>query len=73
MKYRIIRVDIGSTDETEVLKYLEKSGKEFSVNNGVFETHYIRFKSNKKFIKRMRKDLNLVVDSVYYSFRELKS
>lgn len=72
MKDRVIRVAIGSTDEAKVKKYLKKAEKEFSVSNGVFETSYIRFKSKKKFVKRMQKDLNLVVDSVYYTFRELK-
>ena len=72
MKDRVIRVAIGSTDEVKVKKYLKKAEKEFSVSKGVFETSYIRFKSKKKFVKRMQKDLNLVVDSVYYTFGELK-
>lgn len=72
MKDRVIRVAIGSTDEVKVKKYLEKAEKEFSVSNGVLEAIYIRFKSKKKFVKRMQKDLNLVVDSVYYTFGELK-
>ena len=72
MKDRVIKVAIGSTDEVKVKKYLKKAEKEFSVSNGVFETNFIRFKSKKKFVKRMQKDLNLVVDSVYYTFGELK-
>lgn len=72
MKDHVIRVAIDSTDEVKVKKYLKKAEKEFSVSRGVFDTSYIRFKSKKKFIKRMQKDLNLVVDSVYYTFGELK-
>ena len=72
MKDRVIRVAIGSTDEVKVKKYLKKAEKEFSVSTGVLDTSYIRFKSKKKFVKRMQKDLNLVVDSVYYTFGELK-
>ena len=72
MKDHVIRVSIGSTDEVKVKKYLKKAEKEFSVSRGVLDASYIRFKSKKKFVKRMRKDLNLVVDSVYYTFGELK-
>ena len=72
MKDRVIRVAIGSTDEVKVKKYLKKAEKKFSESKGVLDTIFIRFKSKKKFVKRMQKDLNLVVDSVYYTFGELK-
>ena len=72
MKDHVIRVAIGSTDEVKVKEYLKKAEKEFSVSKGVLDARYIRFKSKKKFVKRMKKDLNLVVDSVYYTFGELK-
>ena len=71
MKNYIVRAQIGSTDEVRVKKYLEKAGIEYSTNKGAFETNYIRFKTDKATWKQIKKDLDLAVDTVYCSFREL--
>lgn len=71
MKDYAVKVKIGSTDEVRVEKYLRKAGIEYSKTKGVFETNYIRFKADRPTWKQIKKDLNLAVDSVYCTFREL--
>lgn len=71
MKDYVVKAQIGSTDEVRVKKYLEKAGIEYSTSKGVFETNYIRFKADKATWKQIKKDLDLAVDSMYCTFREL--
>lgn len=71
MKDYVVRAKIGSTDEVRVQRYLEKAGIEYSNSKGVFDTNYIRFKTDKTTWKQIKKDLGLVVDQVYCTFKEL--
>ena len=67
MKNYSLRMSIGSTDEVRVKKYLEKKGISYTEDAGIFTSSYIRFRANKKTWKKIKKDLDLVIDSVYCS------
>lgn len=73
MKNYSLRVAIGSTDEVRVKKYLEKKGISYTEDVGVFSSSYVRFKANKKTWKKIKKDLDLVIDSVYCSCNKKES
>lgn len=67
MRNYSLRVVIGSTDEVRVKKYLEKKGITYSEDLGVFSSNYLKFRANKKTWKKIKKDLDLVINSVYCS------
>lgn len=73
MKNYVIKVKRGSTDQVRVKKYLEGAGIDFGPSAGISETEFIRINGLKKSQwKQIKKDLNLAVDDVYCTFKELK-
>lgn len=67
-----LNVKRGSTDEIRVKKYLKEKGIEFVESTGVLGSVYIDFSGvDKEEIKMIKKDLDLVPQTVFYTFREL--
>lgn len=69
MKDYVVNVKNGSTDKIRVEKYLKNLRIKYEESEGVFDSTYIRFKTNKSTWKRIKNDLGLTVDAVYSKFK----
>lgn len=67
----IIKVQNGSTDKVRVQKVLKSHNIDYKCNKGAFGSIYIRFEANKETMKLIEKELNLLIENVYYTFKEL--
>lgn len=71
MKEYVVKAQGRSTDELRVRKYLDEAGVKYTVSDGVFGGLFVRFEADKALWKRVKKDLNLEVESMYCTFKEL--